>query len=54
MGADVAEARRLWFRLQSKFDVTKLVFLDETWAKTNMTRLYGRCPRGERLVGSAP
>jgi transposase len=60
MRADVAEARRLWFGLQSKFDVTKLVFLDG-WApkeingaKTNMTRLYGRCPRGERLVGSAP
>jgi hypothetical protein len=28
MRADVAEARRLWFGLQSKFDVTKLVFLD--------------------------
>ena len=34
--------------------MTKLVFLDETWAKTTMTRLYGRSPRGERLVGSAP
>jgi hypothetical protein len=35
-------------------DVSKLIFLDETWAKTNMTRLYGRSPRGMRLVGSAP
>ena len=32
----------------------RLVFLDETWAKTNMTRLHGRSPRGIRLVGSAP
>ena len=32
----------------------KLVFLDETWAKTNMTRLYGRAPRGQRLTGMAP
>ena len=32
----------------------RLVFLDETWAKTNMTRLYGRSLRGTRLVGTAP
>jgi transposase len=31
-----------------------LVFIDETWAKTNMTRTHGRCPRGERLVAKAP
>jgi len=30
------------------------VFIDETWAKTNMTRLRGRAPRGRRLVASAP
>jgi len=35
-------------------DVRRLVFLDETWAKTNMTRLYGRSLRGTRLVGTAP
>ena len=23
----------------------KLVFIDETWATTNMCRLYGRVPR---------
>ena len=32
----------------------QLVFIDETWATTNMTRLRGRCPRGERLVAAAP
>jgi transposase len=31
-----------------------LVFIDETWAKTNMTRLRGRSLRGERLVAKAP
>jgi transposase len=31
-----------------------LIFLDETWTKTNMTRLYGRSRRGERLIGAAP
>jgi transposase len=34
--------------------VTRLIFLDETWTKTNMTRLYGRSLRGARLVGAAP
>jgi transposase len=32
----------------------KLVFIDETWAKTNMARTHGYAPRGERLVGAAP
>jgi transposase len=30
------------------------VFIDETWAKTNMTRRHGRCPRGARLVDRVP
>ena len=35
-------------------DLNRLVFLDETGAKTNMTRLRGRAPGGQRLVDSAP
>jgi transposase len=35
-------------------DPDRLVFLDETWAKTNMTRRYGRALRGERLIASVP
>jgi transposase len=31
-----------------------LLFLDETWTKTNMTPLRGRAPRGERLVAKVP
>jgi transposase len=31
-----------------------LVFIDETWAKTNMTRTHGRCARGERLIAKVP
>ncbi len=31
-----------------------MVFLDETGFTTKMTRLYGRCPIGERLVSPAP
>ena len=39
---------------QAGLDPTKLVFIDETWAKTNMTRLRGRAPVGERLVDKVP
>ena len=31
-----------------------MIFIDETWAKTNMTRLRGRAPRGERLIDKSP
>jgi transposase len=31
-----------------------LVFIDETWAKTNMTRVHGRSARGTRLVAKVP
>ena len=34
---------------QLGLDPTKLVFIDETWASTNMTRTRGRALRGERL-----
>jgi transposase len=30
------------------------VFVDETWASTNMTPLRGRSPRGQRCVGLTP
>ena len=30
------------------------MFIDETWAKTNMTRTHGRSRRGERLVAKVP
>jgi transposase len=35
-------------------DPRRLVFVDETWAKTNMTRTHGYAPRGERLADAAP
>ena len=31
-----------------------MVFIDETWASTNMTRRYGLAPRGQRLVAPVP
>lgn len=35
-------------------DIRRLVFIDETWAKTNMTRTRGRSLRGQRLVAKVP
>jgi len=51
---DIAAARQLWAELQAKLDVRRLIFLDETWMKTNMARLVGWAPRGERLIGRVP
>jgi transposase len=37
-------------RRQLRLDPKRLVFIDETSVATNITRLYGRAPRGERLI----
>lgn len=44
----------MWRRGQARHDARRLIFIDESWAKTNMTRLRGRAPRGRRVVGKAP
>jgi len=51
---DVAERRAQWRVWQCGIDPERLVFLDETWVKTNMTRPRGRAPMGERLVCPVP
>jgi transposase len=43
-----------WFEGQLDLDPDRLVFIDETWASTNMARRYGRAPRGERLRAAIP
>jgi transposase len=35
-------------------DPERLVFTDETWVTTNLTRRYGRAPVGQRLVDAVP
>jgi transposase len=50
----VARRRAQWKKYQGRIDPRRLVFIDETWAKTNMTRTHGRCGRGARLVAKAP
>src|SRR5438067_3220387 len=52
--ADVARARRRWIREQGFLDPARLVFIDETAVTTNMIRLNGWNPCGERLVSDAP
>jgi transposase len=52
--ADIAKAREEWRAGQPDLNPEKLVFIDETWAKTNMARLYGRALRGQRLVAPVP
>ena len=49
----MARRRAQWRKYQGRLDPSRLVFIDETWAKTNMTRSHGRAPRGQRLVAKA-
>ena len=46
--------REAWFENQLELDPACLVFIDETWASTNMARIRGRAPRGERLRMAVP
>src|SRR5205807_2305567 len=51
---DVRQERERWRAAMPGLDPGRLVFVDETWASTNMTRRYGRAPVGERLVCPVP
>ena len=46
--------RRRWRQRQRQVDPSRLVFIDETWTKTNMTRLHGWAPKGRRLIDKVP
>ena len=52
--ADIRKRREAWFEGQLDLDPERLVFIDETWASTNMARRYGRAPRGRRLRVGVP
>jgi transposase len=51
---DVARRRERWKRHQNRIDPQRLVFIDETWTKTNMAPIRGWCARGKRLPGKVP
>ena len=51
---DILKRRQDWFDGQLDLDPEHLVFIDETWASTNMARTRGRAPKGERLRAGVP
>jgi transposase len=51
---DVQQARAEWPELLANLDCNRLIFLDETWATTNMARTHGYAPAGERLLDAVP
>jgi len=50
----VKRGREAWRVAQPAVAPERWVFVDETWASTNMARTHGRCPVGERLVMAVP
>jgi transposase len=52
--AAIARRRHRWRSWQANLDPRRLVFIDETWIKTNMAPLRGWGPKGERVRGFAP
>ena len=49
------QRRRLSFAIARRFvDPKQLIFLDESGAQSNMTRLYGRSPVGARCIDRTP
>jgi transposase len=50
----VARRRARWTTYQRLIDPARLVFIDETWTRTNLAPLRGWAPRGQRLVAKVP
>jgi transposase len=50
----VARHRRRWKTFQGGLDPQRLVFIDETWIRSNMAPLRGWGAKGRRLRGFAP
>jgi transposase len=48
------EARGLWRWLSSRFDIRRLVFVDESGTHISMDRLRSRAPKGVRAYGKIP
>jgi putative transposase len=51
---DVARRRAQWIKYQRQIEPERLVFIDETWTKTNMAPLRGWGPRGSRVLAKVP
>nr|WP_155255265.1 IS630 family transposase [Bradyrhizobium elkanii] len=51
---DVARRRAQWTKYQDRVEAERLVFIDETWTRTDMAPLRGWAPRGRRLPAKVP
>ena len=51
---DVARRRAQWTKYQDRVEPERLVFIDETWTRTDMAPLRGWAPRGHRLAAKVP
>jgi transposase len=51
---DVARRREQWAKYRNRIAPERLIFIDETWTKTNMAPLRGWAPRGSRLRAKVP
>jgi transposase len=50
----VARRRYWWKKYQNRIEASRLVFIDETWTKTNMAPLRGWGEKSERLQTFVP
>jgi hypothetical protein len=50
----VARFRARWKAHQHRLDSKRLIFIDETWITTNMTRTCGWAAQGKRLTAHVP
>ena len=46
----MARRREQWANYRDRIDPARLVFIDETWTKTNMAPLRGWAPVGQRIT----
>ena len=51
---DVARRRVQWTKYQDRVEAERLVFIDETWTRTDMAPLRGWAPRCNRLPTKVP
>src|SRR5262249_15646041 len=51
---DVVRRRAQWTKYRRRIDLSRLVFIDETWTKINMAPLRGWAPLGQRINAKVP
>src|ERR1700750_929662 len=53
-GPEIARRRAQWAKYQRRGEAERLVFIDETWTRTDMAPLRGWAPRVSRLHAKVP